>query len=653
MTWKTACIFVLCLVILPVGCSDTTTDPNGDDPHDDTGIGGLVISYESEPANAESGEVTPEGGGTVVATGSNGVEYSLEVYPHALDSTYTITVTPLSSLIISTMDSTVQDSAGCIQGALFEPSGLEFDSTAILTITYPANGLDCTLDEGFRIVSIDSASSFYEIIPTVVDLGTPSLVCTLTHFSGYGTDDVDDYNFLKYLIQETIKAGAAFPGYDIILKLVSYAKEATLNGWTDLKDMAVAGARPILEPLVAGAIAESQADPGVSTMRLLQGYFDLALWLGFTDIQTDLMNAMYAVTEAVAAKGQEQCGLENYAAGRALLRQALEWAMLGLVGNATAYAEQIEGWLSDCGEINLSVTVSNTNLRDVALAADDYSTFATFDILVTSFEGDPLEGEYVFLNLYKTTGGGGTVESGTTDADGRLKLRYAWGPNETQVAGSYRALVCCRSEIHETSLQLAKVVFTLRLNWNYSYSHTWDGGSRNVSATYAGVGTGMSSTDPGCAPMTRTFTSHHDYDTGSGMQSYDLELIDDPQVKACLFRPNSTRQYEMIDGINTPISRLVRVEVFVQAPNHGGDLIDIASGPDESYSDTTSVYDLSSYYSGTYYSGSDLYFEYDESTGFESFLHEEDSVDGYGSGTLTITLSVEEASAMKKESKYR
>ncbi|HSG27078.1 MAG TPA: hypothetical protein VLA34_01270, partial [Candidatus Krumholzibacterium sp.] len=381
------------------GCSDTGTSPNGDDPPDDTGTGGLVISYVSEPGNAASGEVTPESGGTIEATGSGGVIYSLEIYPGALDSTYTITVTPLSSLRISTMDSSVVDSSDCLQGALFEPEGLEFDSTAVLTITFPPSGLDCTLDDGFRIVSIDSSSAFYEIIPTEVFPMTSSLVCTLTHFSGYGTDDVDDYNFLKYLIQETVKAGALFPGYDVLVKLVSYAKEAADQGWNDLVDLAVAGGRPILEPLVSSAISESQADPGVSTMRLLQGYFDLALWFGFDDIEADLKNAMSAVAQAVAARGQEQCGNDNYEAGRALLRQALAWGMQGLVNDPPTFIAQVDAWLADCGELNLSVGVSNTTLRDVALSADDYSTFVTFDITVTSYQGEPLEGEFVFVNM--------------------------------------------------------------------------------------------------------------------------------------------------------------------------------------------------------------------------------------------------------------
>jgi hypothetical protein len=116
----------------------------------------------------------------------------------------------------------------------------------------------------------------------------------------------------------------------------------------------------------------------------------------------------------------------------------------------------------------------------------------------------------------------------------------------------------------------------------------------------------------------------------------------------------STRQYELIDGINTPISHLDRVQVFVDAPNVYGELAEVASGPPagDNYVDTTTVYNLSSYYDGTYYSGGDLYLEYDPSTGFDIFSWDKDTVDGYGSGSLSITFSVE-ASATSEGNKPR
>ncbi len=651
MNPRSACLIGLSMILIAAGCSDTGVGPAGGGDEDDTGPGGLVITYETEPANAASVQVTPDSGGTVTASGSNGVTYSLEVAPGAVDSALTITLTPLSQLVISIMDTTIQVNADCPQGALFEPTGLEFDSAAVLTVTYPASGLGCLPTGGLKIVSIDSTSAFYEIMPTTVDLATSTLVCTITHFSGYGTDNVDDYDFLKYLIEETVKAGADFPGYDIVVKLLSYAKEAAANGWNDLSETATDGARPILEPLVSSAVSESQADPSASAMKLLQRYYDIVLWFGFSDMETELKNAMDGVTRAVASRGQALCGNDEHAAGRSLLKQALEWAMLGLVNDAQSFSEQVDGWLADCGEVNLDVSVSNTTLRDVALSADDHSTFTTFDIHLTTYLGAPMEGENVGVSLYnQATGGGGTVASGTTDDAGHVMLRYAWGPNESERAGAYRAVVFARSVTEEVDLELLKNTYTLRLNWDYSYSHTSTGFARVVSASYSGVGTGTGTSDPSCAPLTRTFTSHHEFDTGVGIQSYDLDLLDPTPQTACLFSVKSARQSELIDGINTPISRLVRVQVYVDAPNVYGDLVEVASGPPagDNYVDTTGVNNLRSNYGGTYYSDGDLYLEYDPSSGFDIFSWDKDTDDGYGSGSLSITFSVE-ASALHED----
>lgn len=139
-------LLALLLVIFPAGCEDTVTEPE-EEP--ETVYGGLVIQYEAEAGSAESVEITPESGGTVTASGTDGVTYELDVAPGAVQGAVTVTVTPLRDLSIVALDSSRVDTSDCIAGALFEPDGLEFDSDAVLTITYPASGLNCTLSEYF------------------------------------------------------------------------------------------------------------------------------------------------------------------------------------------------------------------------------------------------------------------------------------------------------------------------------------------------------------------------------------------------------------------------------------------------------------------------------------------------------------------------
>ena len=127
-------IFVLLILFLAAGCTDSTTTPEEEEVPE---AGYVVIEYAVEAASAASGEITPSGGGTVTATGSNGVEFSLNVFPGAVDAAVTVTITPFSYLSITDGNAGNTDTTECQQGALFEPAGQIFDSTAVLTITFP------------------------------------------------------------------------------------------------------------------------------------------------------------------------------------------------------------------------------------------------------------------------------------------------------------------------------------------------------------------------------------------------------------------------------------------------------------------------------------------------------------------------------------
>ena len=93
-------------------------------------------------------------------------------------------------------------------GVWLEPAGLEFDSTVVLTITFPdtASG---GIGGDLRGIFIDPDRTFYTIMPTDIDTVASVLACTLSHFSIYGTDDVT-YEYLKTLIEETTEYGLEF-----------------------------------------------------------------------------------------------------------------------------------------------------------------------------------------------------------------------------------------------------------------------------------------------------------------------------------------------------------------------------------------------------------------------------------------------------------
>ena len=227
-TFKVLMILALAAMI-PASCGENTIDPVDDDGLP-TVYGGLLYDYEEESGNATTETVSPALGGTVRATGSNGVEYSLDIPPGAVAANQSITVTPLASLTITSMDSTIHDTSDCLQGVVFEPEGLEFAVPAVLTITLPASGVDSQLNAGHGIILFDD-TPFCEIADTEVDAGSRTLACSLSHFSGAAIEDMSDYEFLKYQIVETSKWGQGFPGISVLGKLLGSAEKAADNDW--------------------------------------------------------------------------------------------------------------------------------------------------------------------------------------------------------------------------------------------------------------------------------------------------------------------------------------------------------------------------------------------------------------------------------------
>jgi len=487
-------LFLTLIMILAISfsaCSDSGTGPEGGDPVVDD-YRGLDISYTSEPASAVTETITPESGGTVTATGTNGVSYSLEVYPGAFDATTEITVTPLSRLTIGIEDSAAVDSSDCLQGALFEPAGLEFDSTAVLTITYPASGLDCLLDNSFRIVSIDSASSFYEIIPTVYDAGIPSLTCTLTHFSGYGTDDMNDHDFLEYMITNTIKYAVGFPGIDELAKLLSYSQEAALNGWDDLVSLAVNGTRPILQVLVDGAVQDAGADPGPSMMSVLGRYFDLAAGFGFEGILSQLTDAMDTLARAYAARGLALCGEGQHEQGRAILRTVLDWTNSGLVKNPETYHPQLVQWLDDCGELVFSFAANKNSVVNVVTSESALdASIVTFVATVMDFSGAPKEGATIVVWW------DGTPPSwtGTTDADGEFSFSVSgaqFNPNGcfNSMSRTFQPQLALGGGEWEDGTDVTIDFHNQQIFTSLTYDYSFASDTNNMTVSIIGHGTG-------------------------------------------------------------------------------------------------------------------------------------------------------------------
>lgn len=537
-------MLVAALALLPAGCDETVTEPE----EGEMTYGALIMSYEADVGSAESGEITPEEGGELSATGLDGVTYTLDVCPGAIESSTVVTITPLKELSICSMDSVHVDTSDCIVGALFEPDGLEFGSPAVLTITFPESGLDCTLDEYFCVVSIDSSSAFYEMLPTVIDYGVPSLTCTLTHFSGYGTHD-PDYDFLKKMIEDYSTYGQDFPGDDILGKLMSLADRAAAMGWTDLRDLAWQGAYPILDHLAGEAIDAAAADPGESTLAVLLHYLDPAQAMGFADIEGRLAQAINDLVVAVATRGHQLCQSGDKEAGSALLGEALDWAAAGLVLDI-ATEEMIEDWLLECSGYEVILTADKPFVNTAAVRADMLDdALLTLTVTVTDAFGDPIEGCSVTIKW----DGSGTW-SGQTDSGGNFGVmlsgsQLGYGPHACPPHSfdvTFYAEASSGGETYRSDdlpIAIRDIRITSNVNYSFEYSCSEGENSQVESCLVTGAGTGCLGLCDGT--LTRAYSK-------TVNDAWNCTAIDQLEIHHCSFAP--TFVYEQISGTSLSVA---------------------------------------------------------------------------------------------------
>lgn len=483
------------LLLLSLSCSEKGTGPADDDPP-----GGLEIAYEAETDQAASVLITAADGGEVTATGSSGVSIGLSVPPGAVEADVTVTVTPLLDLCFKPKNWNNRPHSDCSQGGLFEPAGLTFSEPAILTLTYPASGLACLPDESWRIVAFDAASDFYELLATSWDDNTRALSCTVGHFSGYGTDNMSDRDFLEYLIRELSRHARDFPSESDLLKLLSYAQEALLRGWDDLVELARAGAEAVLDALVTSAVTEALADPGPSSRQLLIHYRDLAQAWGFAAIDARLAAALDQHVRVYAARGLALCSDGQHAAGRAILRAAIEWAMLGdIQAGGDDFIAQVGQWLDDCGDISVHLGADRGTAYTMVLDPGDRRlTCVTFTVLIAGVSGDNLAGKsVVILSDLANPGDLRPFRSGSTDAEGSFGA--VQGASSVIYPGScvvsktvqYRAQVYHAGEWHHSGT-ISVTYRQLQIYNSIMYGYNFDGDTLSRSASISGAGTSPS-----------------------------------------------------------------------------------------------------------------------------------------------------------------
>jgi hypothetical protein len=642
------------IVILPFGCSETTTAPEEEERLLPAGSG-FEFDYRTDDALAVSGYVTPAGGGTIGCTGANGVTYSLEVWPGAVATTTTVTMTPLEYLTISEIQQGVTASApvgtaedGCNVGVWLEPAGLEFDSTVVLTITFP-DTVSCGVTGALRGVFIDPDRTFYTIMPTDIDTVASVLACTLSHFSIYGTDDVT-YEYLKTLIEETTEYGLEFPTLQVTTDLMVCVDEAGSGNWPDLAQLAINGTCQILNKLAVIVNAQALASLSRDDMRVWATVFGRVSLLGCAGTDSVLYAGSTAVVEKMISTGKQWCGSDREEEGRAMLWRAWEYINYGLwrgfhPDGVDAKAQEVLSAHDACADVTITVFPQDEFIYDWAMNEYGTDTYTQIEVEVQSESGMPVEDQSVFLSIehlgeqhyYYPIG------SKQTDSEGKATYQYGYKPNYGPPEGHYRlsASTHHNGKIFKTTapLELRRRRITLNYSYLYSYSKTTPTSGSSVTATYTSSGTRASQSSAGCDTVTQSvvqssWVDHGNYTSTSNHNSEPMA------VSACFYEV-FTITHHTDDEFRTPYFTINKLSVGMRGPVftriHRVIFDGVTTDEDILFQDAVDYFHM---VYPPYPESHEVFLEYDG--GFVPYSFSGTSLDGFGSAALTITAELEE-----------
>jgi hypothetical protein len=632
-------IFTILALLAWAGCSSesTTAPENGNTGSSD----GLTIAYATDPAAAVTGDITSGSGGTLETTATDGVVYKLVVPPNAVSSTVTVTMTPLASLTITdagasggSAPAAAPASSDCHKGVVFEPSGAEFDPPAVLTMTFPGGGSGCDLETDYRVVYFESSWNTYEILSTTLDDGANKLTCDITHFSVFGTDN-PTRDRLQDLIEAATAVGLADPDDDALEQLASYLEEAEARDWDDLAALARSGLHDVLDKLADEVIAEATDDPSEDAFDEL---FDLLGWAfdyDFDDIDAKIRQGIETVVRGVAAEGHQECSRGNKEQGSELLILAFDWIGDGWVDDP-AFEDDVEDWLAYCGELTMALTANREWITDIALDRTSTATFVEFEATVYAYGGEPLEGLSVSLGMARADGSGGhfpAVETGYSDASGKINFRYAYGrsPQANTTLEGKHVFFVGREGVRLAEVEVHLIRIPIGVIFNYGFTHDIEVPNvmyRHTSASFELGGTRDTQAQDCYWDRAYSFSAWDGYKT--------TETVLLPTSSTECIYDVKTVTYIRDDEYRTSVAVLSGIEVSLRSP------ASVRLRRTVTYPDTTEIaefdVDLRAGFGTAYPPGNSVTIDYFDGTGmFYEFSFSGDTADGNGSGGCTIT----------------
>jgi hypothetical protein len=449
-------ILVSCLVLLT--CSREITNPHDDKPPARTAF---RIAYTADPSRAASARIVAATGGSITTWDKDSVSFALTIPPHALRSDTNITITPLSSLRIggpggdSCPLCTGADSLCCYRGALFEPSGLALDSSAVLTVQLP-KGMAFPFPHGGLIVYLDAVSKTYQPCLTTYDTLAGRLQAEITHFSGYGTDD-ERYDRLEeeiYQAGEKLSADAGTWAFYMDLpplKQLRLICNSCANPDLPLNacypDLVAAIERIVLDAytrhaaMIRGKAVLQEPCDALGNLYMCLGNIKSLFELGgnwgnyesFIPIRNGVRDDYVALVYKTGNEGHRLCKADSCDAGMVLLscaHEAIQLSTYSEIDFDPDFCASVNNWMLNC-KCGYDVTVSadKTVVHKIALsAADAENCIVRYSVGVhNNSTEEPAAGVDVDLIELTPPVGDRIIGSGRTDSDGHCKIIYkAW-----------------------------------------------------------------------------------------------------------------------------------------------------------------------------------------------------------------------------------
>jgi hypothetical protein len=557
---------IILAILVLTSCSDDATGPTGGGDEEPTSF---TVGYTVESDRSVEAGIT-EAGGTVVATGSNGVTYTLTIPAGALASATTVAITPVAGLTVDGPGDFIGAAAGSgVTGAIFAPEGLEFDVPATLEVAFP-QAKAFPFDGTGSVFLFDSPSAGLGVCPTVMDAPAKTLTAAIRHFSGYGTGAPDCERLLS--LYEVARHSAALAAgdasflyhFDTLVGVIPANRvcgpggecEELCEGLDDIVSAAALGVFQTHRATFLGRFPSSPA--GIEDAEDLieetgrTAYFESidAVAAEAEPYRQALLEKIREVAGVLAQQGRDLCAADDCLEGGNLLRYVRDLGHRGYVTD-TAFLAQVANWIEDCcSGWSLTMSVDKTEIqRAIINEGDQENCVATVTLRLTSASGEPVEGVFLDCELAE---GGTNLPGGDSDENGEYQVTFS-----SDALGSGDRFGCAESvtrtltsEVYDSErgewVEADPVVvvfrnFTVTTTVDYTYTGTEDIDENNngtTTCTIAGSGSAYGYDLGYCSSscsgvITRAYDASGCHEGQCGVNS----TIGGAEIGGCLTRP--------------------------------------------------------------------------------------------------------------------